>query len=121
MKTKTILDLLEPFRKTLSEVDFARIAREAMANADARLRRGGFSGLFSDLSILCEILRGGADGSIPVAKRVLLTIASVLAYFLCPVDAVPDVVPLVGLADDASVLAWAIATLAPIISAFRVR
>lgn len=33
-----------------------------------------------------------------------------LAYFVLPVDAVPDFLPLVGFADDASILAAALAT-----------
>jgi uncharacterized membrane protein YkvA (DUF1232 family) len=36
------------------------------------------------------------------------TAAAALAYFVLPLDAVPDLMPLVGLSDDASVLAAAI-------------
>ena len=30
-----------------------------------------------------------------------------LGYFICPIDIVPDILPLVGLSDDIAVLAWA--------------
>ena len=30
-----------------------------------------------------------------------------LGYFICPIDIVPDVLPLIGLTDDIAVLAWA--------------
>ena len=39
-----------------------------------------------------------------------LSIAS-LGYLICPLDAVPDVLPLVGLGDDAGIIAAAIASL----------
>jgi uncharacterized membrane protein YkvA (DUF1232 family) len=37
------------------------------------------------------------------------TAAAALAYFILPVDAIPDLLPVVGLGDDASVLAAALA------------
>src|SRR5690348_4010871 len=36
------------------------------------------------------------------------TVAAALAYFILPLDAIPDVLPVVGLGDDASVLAAAL-------------
>jgi uncharacterized membrane protein YkvA (DUF1232 family) len=40
------------------------------------------------------------------------TAAAALAYFVLPLDAVPDILPVVGLSDDASVLAAALAAIA---------
>ena len=40
--------------------------------------------------------------------RIKLIILAALAYFVLPVDAVPDLLPLLGYADDAAVLAAAI-------------
>jgi uncharacterized membrane protein YkvA (DUF1232 family) len=37
--------------------------------------------------------------------------AAALAYFILPLDAIPDLLPLVGLGDDASVLAAALTTI----------
>jgi uncharacterized membrane protein YkvA (DUF1232 family) len=36
------------------------------------------------------------------------TVAAALAYFILPLDAIPDLMPLVGLSDDAGVLAAAL-------------
>ncbi len=36
------------------------------------------------------------------------TLAGALAYFILPVDAIPDVLPVIGFTDDAAVLATAI-------------
>jgi uncharacterized membrane protein YkvA (DUF1232 family) len=40
------------------------------------------------------------------------TAAAALAYFVLPLDAMPDILPVVGLSDDASVLAAALAAVA---------
>src|SRR3954454_23999351 len=40
------------------------------------------------------------------------TAAAALAYFILPLDAVPDLLPIVGLSDDASVLTAAFAAIA---------
>lgn len=42
--------------------------------------------------------------------HVRAALVGALAYFVLPIDAVPDFLPLVGFADDASIIAAAIAT-----------
>jgi uncharacterized membrane protein YkvA (DUF1232 family) len=42
---------------------------------------------------------------------VKMTAASALAYFILPFDLLPDVIPVIGLSDDASVLAAALAAI----------
>ena len=50
------------------------------------------------------------DPSTPTRVRVVLM--SALAYFVLPIDAIPDLVPLLGFTDDAAVIGAAIATVA---------
>ncbi len=45
------------------------------------------------------------------------TAAAALAYFILPIDAIPDMLPIVGFTDDASVLAAAIAAISSHITA----
>ncbi|QEL24605.1 DUF1232 domain-containing protein [Bosea sp. F3-2] len=45
-------------------------------------------------------------------RRVRLTLLAALGYFLLPVDAIPDIMPLIGFTDDAAVIAAAIAAVA---------
>lgn len=51
-----------------------------------------------------------SDPDVPEWAKAL-SIAS-LGYLICPVDAVPDVLPLIGFGDDAGIIAAAIASLA---------
>lgn len=44
--------------------------------------------------------------------RVRFILISAVAYFVLPIDAIPDIVPLLGFSDDAAVIAAAIASVA---------
>lgn len=48
------------------------------------------------------------DGETPAWAKA--KIAAALTYFVCPVDLVPDAIPVVGYSDDAGVLALAFVT-----------
>lgn len=50
--------------------------------------------------------RLAADASLPRGVRVRM--ALLLGYLLLPVDLVPDFIPVVGYADDALIVAWAL-------------
>ena len=52
------------------------------------------------------VRRLAADRTLPTGVRVRLWL--LLAYLLSPVDLVPDVVPVLGQADDVVVVAWAL-------------
>ncbi len=43
-------------------------------------------------------------------------VAAALAYFVLPFDAVPDLLPIIGLGDDASILAAAYSAVAPFVT-----
>lgn len=45
-------------------------------------------------------------------RRVKLILLGAIAYFIMPMDAIPDILPLFGFADDAAVLATAITQVA---------
>ena len=45
-------------------------------------------------------------------RRVRLTLLAALGYFVLPLDALPDIMPILGFTDDAAVIAAAIAAVA---------
>ncbi|GAU82239.1 MULTISPECIES: YkvA family protein [unclassified Bosea (in: a-proteobacteria)] len=45
-------------------------------------------------------------------RRVRLTLLAALGYFVLPIDAIPDIMPILGFSDDAAVMAAAIAAVA---------
>ena len=99
---------------------FSKAEMDAMRKATGRAERDE-SGILSDtLSLLKRVAR-----KLPFAQdalalyycardpatetRTKLIILGALAYFVLPVDAIPDILPVLGYADDAAVLAAAVA------------
>ena len=63
---------------------------------------------FSDVPTLCLMLGDYVTGKyreIPVATMVCIVVA--LIYFLSPIDIIPDILPVIGLSDDAAVIGFA--------------
>jgi len=46
-------------------------------------------------------------------------IIAALVYFISPIDAVPDVIPVLGYVDDAAVVAWVLHHIAKEVAAYR--
>ncbi|MGL4438953.1 MAG: YkvA family protein, partial [Bosea sp. (in: a-proteobacteria)] len=44
--------------------------------------------------------------------RIKMILISAVAYFVLPIDAIPDIIPLFGFSDDAAVIAAALAAVA---------
>jgi uncharacterized membrane protein YkvA (DUF1232 family) len=100
----------KPFTK--AEMDAMRAATrdEARLKHDfwAKLKRVG-----RRLSIVEDLLAAYYCATDPATpKRVKLILVGALAYFVLPADAVPDILPFLGFADDAAMLAAAITQVA---------
>ncbi|MET1067322.1 MAG: YkvA family protein [Pseudomonas prosekii] len=54
-----------------------------------------------------------------ISRKSILTVVAGLMYFLSPLDAIPDFIPVLGMFDDIAVLAWIMKTLDEELNAFR--
>ncbi|WP_149087859.1 YkvA family protein [Pseudomonas prosekii] len=54
-----------------------------------------------------------------ISRKSILTVVAGLMYFLSPLDAIPDFIPVLGMFDDIAVLAWIMKTLDDELNAFR--
>ncbi|AMW82463.1 DUF1232 domain-containing protein [Pseudomonas yamanorum] len=54
-----------------------------------------------------------------ISPKALISVVAGLMYFLSPIDAIPDFIPVLGMLDDIAVLAWVMKTLDGELSAFR--
>ena len=64
---------------------------------------------FADVPTLCLMLGDyvtGAYREVPFETMVGIVVA--LVYFLSPIDLIPDVLPVIGLTDDAAVIGFAV-------------
>ena len=76
---------------------------------------------FADVPTLCLMLGDyvtGAYREVPFATMVGIVVA--LVYFLSPIDLIPDVLPVIGLTDDAAVIGFAVLAAHNDISSYKV-
>ena len=65
------------------------------------------SGLFENIRIAYDMVADSVTGRYKgVSKSTRALLAGGLAYLALPIDLVPDIIPVVGWADDAAVLPW---------------
>lgn len=93
---------METIRKSLR--DEAKFGADFMARLKRVAKRIPFAG---DLLAAWFCAR---DPATP--RRVRMTLLAALGYFVLPIDAIPDIMPLLGFTDDAAVIAAAIAAVA---------
>ena len=100
---------IEAIREALrGDEQGARNEQTVRENFWAKVKRLGRNLPFADdlvAAYFCTL-----DPATP--NRVRLTLLAALAYFVMPFDAVTDLLPLIGFADDAAVLAAAISQVA---------
>ena len=96
----------------------SHLADDALAKA--RKNKGALAKVWDDLSSLIRLLKAWAGGryrNLPW-RSVSLSIAALL-YFVSPLDAVPDFLPVLGLLDDAFIITWVMRTIQKDLERFR--
>ncbi|CAA9287243.1 MAG: hypothetical protein AVDCRST_MAG95-3745 [uncultured Adhaeribacter sp.] len=87
---------------------------------DVKNPRSGFAQIKDLLFTFIRLVRAYINGSyrqIPT-KSLLLGLATLL-YLVMPIDIIPDFLPLIGLSDDISVIAWFVTTFQSELTRFR--
>src|SRR5687767_10740608 len=103
--------------------ELERTADQAIAKAERVTRSPTASKLrqaWSDVQVLVRLTRAYARGEYrEVSKGTIALVAGSLVYFVSPIDAIFDHLPLGGLLDDAAILAWVVSEVRAEIEAFR--
>lgn len=98
-----------------------RLPTLLFAVASKSARQGGRLGKLKEelklLQALCLAYWRGEYRAVS-AKSMVIVVAG-LMYFLSPIDAIPDFIPVFGMLDDIAVLAWVMNALDQELSAFR--
>lgn len=109
----------EPFNRRFTAEEMTEIR----ANMRDELRLGHelmalLRGLVSRIPFAGDALAAWYCARDPATpRRVRLTLLAAIGYLVLPVDAIPDLLPLMGFSDDAAVIAAAIAAVAGSITA----
>jgi len=86
--------------------------------AGSKASRVSFAEL-ENLKLLLRMAKAVWRGQFKLSLKTYVMVVGALLYFLAPVDAIPDFVPLLGFLDDASVIAWVIKQIAQELEEFK--
>ena len=101
-------------------VELEKTANQAELKAFRSPTVGKLRQAWSDVQVLVRLSRAYARGDYrQVSKSTIILIAAALGYFVSPIDAIFDHLPLGGFLDDAAVLAWVVSEVRAEIEAFR--
>jgi len=73
----------------------------------------------SDFKLLIEMVKDTFSGRYKMNKWNLSIIVATIVYVVSPLDAIPDLIPVLGWLDDASIVGFAISKLADEIDRYR--
>lgn len=113
-------------RANVGAVRYARNSRSLFQLVkDALAKSGGLSGnniaAFRDqLGVVTRLLKAYASGEYrQLPWKTLTSIVAVLLYFVNPLDIIPDILPIVGFADDIALVGWLFSSISSDIEKFR--
>jgi uncharacterized membrane protein YkvA (DUF1232 family) len=103
---KKILIKAEEYLKHPSQV--AKLLNEVFKKATAKRGMGALAGeVWENLQLLSRLIKSATTGDYKgIPTTTLVGGIAVIIYFLTPIDIIPDIIPVIGLLDDATLLAW---------------
>lgn len=102
MRWVRALQLFEQFRKTDITGEDLNRAEEKAPNLNEKM---------GDFKLLVAMGRDSLAGRYKMNKWNLSIIVATVAYVLSPLDAIPDVIPVLGWLDDVTIVGYAISKL----------
>jgi uncharacterized membrane protein YkvA (DUF1232 family) len=124
-KFSRAIALFQAFTRDAEEYHYdPQKAEELGRNAYERARRhrkGPLARVWDELMSFIRLIRAWAKGSYRHApwKSLALIIGAIL-YFVSPLDAIPDIIPVLGFMDDAFIIAFVMRQVRKDIAAFRI-
>src|SRR5687768_263895 len=109
-------------RPAALEATATRAEEKAAELTPARQSRsvGKLRQAWADVQVMLRLVRAFARGEYrDVSRTTIGLVVGALVYFVSPIDAILDHLPLAGYLDDAAILAWVVSEVRAEIAAFR--
>lgn len=107
-------------KKTKSYLADAEKMENLADEGENFLQKSGLQSVVDDLSLLLQYVKGVAKGEYKQysLRNLALAVAAVV-YVVNPLDVIPDIAPIAGFVDDATIVVWAITQLHQELQAFK--
>jgi uncharacterized membrane protein YkvA (DUF1232 family) len=110
LNSKQTEQVKEQFERAKKNMDREGVEDAASAGSEKLRSFGGrvpgvLAEVIEDIRCMIALLRDWVNGDYTdVPWGVIASIAAALAYFACPIDIIPDLIPIVGFVDDVLVI-----------------
>jgi uncharacterized membrane protein YkvA (DUF1232 family) len=103
---KNLLNKAERYLEHPKQV--TKLLNDAFKKATSKKNLGALAGeVWDNLQLLSKMIKAATSGEYKgIPSTTLIGGIAVIIYFLSPIDLIPDFIPVIGLLDDASLLAW---------------
>jgi uncharacterized membrane protein YkvA (DUF1232 family) len=107
--------------RTIATLRSSSRLRRLLAAAAALIRNPAtaLARLRPEVETLIRLIRAVLSGTYHLPLGTLFTVLLGLAYFVDPIDLIPDAIPVIGFVDDAAVLTWVLRRVRKDLDAFR--
>jgi len=119
---KNLSDRIKEKARKVAEDDgqLKSLIDKVMTKAGELVQHEKLQALFSTVETFVKMVKSYLTGEYrEYPKRTLLLILFGLIYFLMPLDAIPDFIPITGFIDDLSVLLWVSRSIQKDVEAFK--
>ena len=73
----------------------------------------------NDFLLLIDMVKDSMDGSFEIPVLTLASIIGSIIYVISPIDAIPDIIPVLGWGDDVAVIGVVMASIATIVEDYK--
>ena len=113
---RTVLADAEQYKEHPENADV--IARRAAAKAEAH--KGPMHRVLEDLGTFLRLVRAWSKGEYRLIPwRSMAMVIGAVLYFLSPLDAIPDFIPVIGFVDDAFIITFVMRAIRRDVQNFR--
>ncbi len=96
-------------------------ADAVVVGLESKPKTGGrrLRGFWCEVGTLGRLVRAWKRGEYPLSTPQIAALLGALGYVISPIDAIPDVIPILGLTDDAAIVTSVVASMAVELVCFR--
>ncbi|MGX1752736.1 YkvA family protein [Sphingobacterium sp. NPDC055346] len=101
---------------------FNTFKNRKLTNEDIEIAEGKaqhLEGKTNELKLLISMIKDTFSGRYKMNKWNMSIIVGTIVYVISPIDAIPDIIPVLGWLDDASIVGFAISKLADEVDRYR--